>query len=50
MVIFSVLEVRLWVFGLKRIKELQNCSPFRGKSIKRVLAEGENLLKYLEKG
>ena len=28
---FSVLEVRLWVFGLKRIKELQNCSPFREK-------------------
>ena len=28
---FSVLEARLWVFGLKRIKELQNCSPFREK-------------------
>ena len=32
-VFFAVLEVWLWVSGLRKIKELQRCSPFRQKKL-----------------
>lgn len=35
---FALLEAWLWIFGLKKIKELQNCSPFREKLSKETAA------------